>query len=110
LSTVCINRNFAINNSENNLLNNDANTDLYYYVDEETSELIKEYYFARDLTVTLGNRMEIRDLCIDFSTLTQRILAQLKEELNDNTEKYYQIFAIDLTNPMNLADGSYSAE
>jgi len=47
-------------------MNNETNTDLYYYVDEETSELIKEYYFARDLTVTLGNRTEIRDLCIDF--------------------------------------------
>ncbi len=46
--------------------NYDTNTELYYYVDEETSELIKEYYFARDLTVTLGNRTEIRDLCIDF--------------------------------------------
>jgi hypothetical protein len=47
-------------------MNNETNTKLYYYVDEETSELIKEYYFARDLTVTLGNRTEIRDLCIDF--------------------------------------------
>jgi hypothetical protein len=47
-------------------MNNETNADLYYYVDEETSELIKEYYFARDLTVTLGNRTEIRDLCIDF--------------------------------------------
>jgi hypothetical protein len=50
-------------------MNNETNTDLYYYVDEETSELIKEYYFARDLTVTLGNRTEIRDLCIDFRYL-----------------------------------------
>jgi hypothetical protein len=47
-------------------MNNETNTELYYYVDEETSELNKEYYFSRDLTVTLGNRMEIRDLCIDF--------------------------------------------
>ena len=66
MSTVCINRNFAINNSENNLLNNDANTDLYYYVDEETSELIKEYYFARDLTLTLDNRNLIRELGFQF--------------------------------------------
>ena len=33
---------------------------------EETSDLIKEYYFSRDLKVTLGNRDEIYDLCIDF--------------------------------------------
>ena len=104
-------------------------TDLYYYVDEETSELIKEYYFSRDLTVTLGNRTEIRDLCIDFryvlfkttfhrvvfywdqfSTLTQRIFAQLKEELNDKTEKYYQAFAIDMNDTPNINDPSYTAE
>lgn len=48
------------------LASSDSNADLYYYVDEETSELIKEYYFSRDLTVTLGNRTEIRDLCIEF--------------------------------------------
>ncbi len=66
LSTVCINRTFGTNDDENMIMNNETNTDLYYYVDEETSELIKEYYFARDLTVTLGNRTEIRDLCIDF--------------------------------------------
>lgn len=46
--------------------NNEGDSELYYYVDEETSELIKEYYFSRDLTVTLENRTEIRDLCIDF--------------------------------------------
>jgi hypothetical protein len=111
-------------------MNDDTETDLYYYVDEETSELIKEYYFARDLTVTLGNRTEIRDLCIDFryvyiflkncfyiffyldcfSTLTQRILAQLKEELNDKTEKYYQAFAIDMNDASNMNDASYLAE
>jgi hypothetical protein len=46
-------------------MNNEGNTDIFQYVDE-TSELIKEYYFSRDLTVTLGSRTEIRDLCIDF--------------------------------------------
>ena len=45
-----------------------------------------------------------------FSTLTQRILTQLKEELNDRTEKYYQTFAIDLHHTANINDGSYSAE
>lgn len=45
-----------------------------------------------------------------FSTLTQRILTQLKEELNDRTEKYYQTFAIDLDHASNINDGSYSAE
>jgi hypothetical protein len=92
------------------IMDDEAVTDLYYYVDEETSELIKEYYFARDLTVTLGNRTEIRDLCIDFSTLTQRILAQLKEELNDKTEQYYQAFAIDMNDASNIPDTTYSAE
>ena len=48
------------------ILTNEINSNVYYYVDEETSELIKEYYFARDLTVTLGNCAEICDLCIDF--------------------------------------------
>jgi hypothetical protein len=91
-------------------MNNDGNTEIFQYVDEETSELIKEYYFSRDLTVTLGNRTEIRDLCIDFSTLTQRILAQLKEELNGKTEKYYQTFAIDLSDTSSSSDGIYSAE
>lgn len=47
-------------------MNSEANTEQYHFVDEETSELIKEYYFARDLTVTLENRTEIRDLCLDF--------------------------------------------
>ena len=51
---------------------NETNSNLYYYVDEETSELIKEYYFARDLTVTLGNRTEICDLCIDFRYVVLR--------------------------------------
>ena len=44
----------------------DHNTECYYYVDEETSELIKEYYFARDLTLTLGNRDLIHALGIQF--------------------------------------------
>lgn len=48
-------------------------------------------------------------LCI-FSTLSQRILTQLKEELNDRTEKYYQTFAIDLHHRSHTNDGSYSAE
>ncbi|CAF5217395.1 unnamed protein product, partial [Rotaria magnacalcarata] len=90
-------------------MNNETNTDLYYYVDEETSELIKEYYFSRDLTVTLGNRNEIRDLCIDFSTLIQRILVQLKEELNGKTEKYYQAFTINMSNTSKIYDASSSA-
>ena len=38
----------------------------YYYVDEETSELIKEYYFARDLTLTLANRELIHGLGFQF--------------------------------------------
>jgi hypothetical protein len=45
-----------------------------------------------------------------YSTLTQRILAQLKEELNGKTEKYYQTFAVDLSDTSNSHDGSYSAE
>ncbi|CAF0991173.1 unnamed protein product [Rotaria sordida] len=110
LSTVCINRSFGTLDDDTMIMNNDTNTDLYYYVDEETSELIKEYYFARDLTVTLENRTEIRDLCIDFSTLTQRILAQLKEELNGKTEKYYQAFAIDMNDKSNISDGTYSTD
>ena len=46
--------------------NNNSNNEYYYYVDEETSELIKEYYFARDLTLTLGNRDLIHELGIQF--------------------------------------------
>ena len=45
---------------------NNNNNEYYYYVDEETSELIKEYYFARDLTLTLGNRDLIHELGIQF--------------------------------------------
>jgi len=47
---------------------------------------------------------------IPFSTLTQRILAQLKEELNGKREKYYQVFAIDMSDTSTFNDGSYSAE
>ncbi|CAF0976170.1 unnamed protein product [Rotaria sp. Silwood1] len=110
LNTVCINRSFGTHDEDTMIMSNYGNTDLYYYVDEETSELIKEYYFSRDLTVTLGNRNEIRDLCIEFSALTQRILTQLKEELNGKTEKYYQAFAIDMSNTSNISDGTYSAD
>ncbi|CAF3618054.1 unnamed protein product, partial [Adineta steineri] len=110
LSTVCINRTFGIHDNDNMIMNNEPNIDYYYYVDEETSELIKEYYFARDLTVTLGNRTEIRDLCNEFCALALRILAQLKEELNGKTEEYYQVFAIDMNDKLGLNDGSYSAE
>lgn len=45
---------------------NGVNREHYYYVDEETSELIKEYYFARDLTLTLDNRNLIRELGFQF--------------------------------------------
>jgi hypothetical protein len=45
---------------------NGNDTEYYYYVDEETSELIKEYYFARDLTLTLGNRDLIHALGFQF--------------------------------------------
>ncbi|CAF2411458.1 unnamed protein product [Rotaria sp. Silwood2] len=110
LSTVCINRSFGTLDEDDMIMSNDTNTDLYYYVDEETSELIKEYYFSRDLTVTLGNRTEIRDLCIEFSTLTQRILTQLKEDLNGKTEKYYQTFAIDMRDTSDIGDRTYSAD
>ncbi|CAM4894465.1 unnamed protein product [Rotaria socialis] len=110
LSTVCINRSFGGHDDDMMIMNNETNTDLYYYVDEETSELIKEYYFSRDLTVTLGNRNEIRDLCIDFSTLIQRILVQLKEELNGKTEKYYQAFTINMSNTSKIYDASSSAD
>lgn len=45
---------------------NETDRECYHYVDEETSELIKEYYFARDLTLTLGNRDLIRQLGFQF--------------------------------------------
>ncbi|CAF0984043.1 unnamed protein product, partial [Didymodactylos carnosus] len=84
LVTVCDNRCFTDEKNDDN--------NLYYYVDEETSELEKEYYFARDVTLTLGNQTEIRSLGNLFCFLVQRIFTQLKEELNDITEKYYQAF------------------
>ena len=52
----------------------DHNTEYYYYVDEETSELIKEYYFARDLTLTLGNRDLIHALGIQFKCVLHSLL------------------------------------
>jgi hypothetical protein len=48
---------------------NEIDTEYYYYVDEETSELIKEYYFARDLTLTLGNRDLIHALGFQFKSV-----------------------------------------
>ena len=61
---MCTNRTYDAHDETNDVENRGA--DLYYYVDEETSELIQDYYFARDLTLTLGNRNEIHDLCTDF--------------------------------------------
>ena len=101
----------------------------YYYVDEETSELIKEYYFARDLTLTLANRELIHGLGFQFkyvktkddsiiesirdfssSDLVRGILAQLKEELYETTETFYQVFAADTSNTSNASEGMASAE
>ncbi|UJR21263.1 hypothetical protein I4U23_024358 [Adineta vaga] len=110
LSTVCINRTFGAQEDEDMSPNNEGNLIQYHFVDEETSELIKEYYFSRDLTVTLENRTEIRDLCLDFCALTQRIFDQLREILNGKTEKYYQVFAIDMGEASNMNDGCYSAD
>ncbi|CAF3368040.1 unnamed protein product [Rotaria sp. Silwood1] len=110
LSTVSINRTYDINNDSHQIALNDADKEYYYYVDEETSELIKEYYFARDLTLTLGNRDLIHALGFQFNDLVRGILAQLKEELYETTETYYQVFAADTTNTSNTSDGLYSAE
>ncbi|CAF2570012.1 unnamed protein product [Rotaria sp. Silwood2] len=110
LSTVSINRTYDINNDSHQIALNDADTEYYNYVDEETSELIKEYYFARDLTLTLGNRDLIHALGFQFNDLVRGILAQLKEELYETTETYYQVFAADTSNASNTSDGLYSAE
>ncbi|CAF0813449.1 unnamed protein product, partial [Rotaria sordida] len=110
LSTVSINRTYDINNYSHQIALNDADREYYYYVDEETSELIKEYYFARDLTLTLGNRDLIHALGFQFNDLVRGILAQLKEELYETTETYYQVFAADTSNTSNTSDGLYSAE
>ena len=110
----------------------DRNTELYYYVDEETSELIKEYYFARDSTLTLGNRDQIQALGIQFkfdiqslvpilsecfffkffcfSDLVRGILGQLNDELNEATETYYQTFVTDTNNSSSFIEDTYSAE
>ena len=61
---MCTNRAYDAHDETNDAVNRGA--ELYYYVDEETSELIQDYYFARDLTLTLDNRNEIHDLCIEF--------------------------------------------
>ncbi len=47
---------------------------------------------------------------LPFSDLIRGILAQLKEELYETTEAYYQVFAADTTNASNTSDGIYSAE
>ena len=108
----------------------ESDREYYYYVDEETSELIKEYYFARDLTLTLDNRDLIHALgfqfkyakraslslvCDDqwtfsFSDLVRGILAQLKEELYETTETFYQVFAADTSNTSVVSEGNASAE
>jgi len=60
---------------------NGNDTEYYYYVDEETSELIKEYYFARDLTLTLGNRDLIHALGFQFKFVEKNfILFGLKKK------------------------------
>ncbi|CAF3751451.1 unnamed protein product [Adineta steineri] len=110
LSTVSINRSYDIHVDNHQIDVNERDRELYYYVDEETSELIKEYYFARDLTLTLGNRDLIHALGFQFNDLVRGILAQLKEELYETTETYYQVFAADTTNTSNISDGTYSAE
>ncbi|CAF1182929.1 unnamed protein product [Adineta ricciae] len=110
LSTVSINRTYDIHDDTNPIAINETDRELYYYVDEETSELIKEYYFARDLTLTLGNRELIHALGSQFNDLVRGILAQLKEELNETTENYYQVFAADTTNASSASDGIYSAD
>lgn len=52
---------------------NEVDQEYYYYVDEETSELIKEYYFARDLTLTLDNRSLIHELGFQFKYVQDSI-------------------------------------
>ncbi|UJR28200.1 hypothetical protein I4U23_009451 [Adineta vaga] len=110
LSTVSINRTYDIHDDSHPVSINETDREYYYYVDEETSELIKEYYFARDLTLTLGNRDLIHALGVQFNDLVRGILAQLKEELYETTETYYQVFAADTTNASSTSDGIYSAE
>jgi hypothetical protein len=45
-----------------------------------------------------------------FSDLIRGILSQLKEELYETTESYYQAFAADTSNVSMASDGVYSAE
>jgi hypothetical protein len=45
-----------------------------------------------------------------FSDLVRGILAQLKEELYETTETFYQVFVADTSNASNASDGIYSAE
>ncbi len=45
-----------------------------------------------------------------FSDLVGGILTQLKEELYETTETFYQVFAADTSNASNTNDGIYSAE
>ena len=52
---------------------NETDREYYYYVDEETSELIKEYYFARDLTLTLGNQDLIHALGTQFKYVGNKV-------------------------------------
>ncbi|CAF1309834.1 unnamed protein product [Rotaria magnacalcarata] len=110
LSTVSINRTYDILNDNPQIAMNETDREYYYYVDEETSELIKEYYFARDLTLTLGNRDLIHALGFQFNDLVRGILARLKEELYETTETYYQVFAADTGNASNAMDEFYSAD
>lgn len=45
-----------------------------------------------------------------FSTLIQQILVQLREALNARTENYYQTFALDTGDAVNVNDGTVSAQ
>lgn len=127
---MSINRTYESHDDSQRAAARNRNTEYYFYVDEETSELIKEYYFARDLTLTLGNRELIHELGIQFklvlffrnlfrsficfvflrSDLVKGILARLKEELSETTESYYQTFAADTSNTSAASDGMFSAE
>ena len=78
LSTVSINQTYGIRDDNHRMEVNETDNEYYYYVDEETSELIKEYYFARDLTLTLDNRNLIHALGFQFKSVEKVFLFKRK--------------------------------
>lgn len=91
LSQVCINRNYDL--LESIYDKNPLNRTLYYYLHEETSDLIKEYRFARDLISIWNNSNEMPFLALSFGHLIEQIAMKLSEDLTNETETIYQTFA-----------------